>query len=369
MDIIFQEERALEVFKSLNSLWVRRAGIFSDIVLPQDRWPLPETPREQANYFLYAALPMRGAVISEDPFRWLSRLREKFPEMFEPEMVAKEWSAKRISEAVRTTTSEILNGGGNGNQGAGALGYKLVQLVEHWRENSIILSNYWGGNLLNVFWGVLDYEEAFRRIDNQRTIVGFKGMRRKIFALLTIWLQEKKLIPTFPTPLPVDFHTLRILWVTEALDFKNVKPPSALAKNYEMLVGKPAVRMSERLINEVTKWSQGFLVEHKISHLNINPAIWVLSRELCAQHLQNSTRENGKLFFDKEVLKEWPKNRKDPCSYCPLKKLCTGAVPSVPYYRRGILVRLERVPNPRQFLPGLDWTNFIPLPPKKKTKK
>lgn len=369
MEIRFREERALAVFSVLNALWVQKAGIFTGILLPQDRWPLPATPREQANYFLYAALPMRGAVISEDPFRWLSSLRGRFPEMFEPEIVTKEWSVQRISEAIKTTTSEILNDEGTGNQGAGALGYKLTQLVEHWRENSITLSNYWGGNLLNVFWGVLDYEEAFRRIDNHRTPAGFKGMRRKIFALLTIWLQEKKLIPTFPTPLPVDFHTFRILWATETLEFKVTKPPAALSKNYAMLAGKPAVHISEHLIDEVTKWSQTFLSKHKISHLNINPAIWVLSRELCAQHLQNSTRKKGKVFFDREVLREWPRNYKDPCSYCPLEKLCTGAVPSVPYYRRGILVRLERISHPKQFLPGVDWTNFIPLPPKKKTKK
>ena len=375
MQIKFNEDRALKIFGILNRLWREKKGLYNNIILPQNAWPLlPKEPKQLANYLFFAALPMRGGVVSEDPFKWIWQLSQNFPTMFEPEIVAKEWPPEKIEGAVKRITPDILNGKGVGEKGAGALGYKIDQHSKAWYENSLVLSTYWGGDLRNVFWGVTDFEEAFRRIDNRRNEAGFRGMRRKIFSLLTIWLQEKKLIPMFPTPLPVDFHVLRVFWATEIIELRDIKPPRSFEQYYPSLVDKPATRVKEQLVDQIAKWSQGFLEEHRLPHLNINPAVWVLSRDLCAGHLQNTSRKNGTVLFLPEELRNapglWPSKYKNPCHYCPIEKFCTGCVPSVPYYRRGILVRMERVNYPQNtaFLPGIDWKEYIPYSGRRRSK-
>ena len=189
-------------------------------------------------------------------------------------------------------------------------------------------------------------------------------MRRKIFSLLTIWLQEQKFVPMFPTPIPVDFHALRVLWATKCIDLpKNAKTPIALEKYYPALAGCPTIRITEQLTDGVAMWSQGFMVKNNIRHYNVNPALWVISRDLCSNQLQNrsaggSEKFVSSKFFDKDSLKKnpelWPKRYNNPCMHCPLDHLCTGAAPSNPYYRKGIMVRLERVRHPAQVLPGME---------------
>jgi len=374
MEVKFNEERALEIFRILEKLWIEKTGIFKDVVLPQDYWPLPKDSKDKANYFFFAALPMRGGVISEDPFKWIHQLNTGFPEMFNPEIVAKEWTPQRIEKAIKSVTPIVLNGQGINNKGVGIPGYKIEEHSRAWYENAVKLSTYWGNDLRNVFWGVTEFGEAFRRIDRRvNSAAGFRGMRRKIFSLMIIWLQEKKLIPIFPTPLPVDFHVLRIFWATRVADIINEKPPKSLEKYFPTLVNKPAIRIRESLLNTITKWSQGFLIKEGLSHLSINPALWVLSREFCAGHFQNSSQNDGTIFFDEDKLranpKLWPKNYRNPCQHCPIEKFCTGAVPAAPYYRRAFLVRFERVPYLTSVMPGVDWFSFFPHPGRKRTKR
>lgn len=356
--IKFNAERAEKVFFILDAGWRKRSGIFRNAILPQDRWPAPEDPKKHANWLFYAALPMRGGLVSEDPFKWVFALKEKFPELFEPEAVVKQWTPEKIQNAFIEVSAEILNGNGVGETGAGALSYKAGEHSKAWFDNSSVLVKYWGGDLRNVFWGVADFEEVFRRIDYHKNLAGFKGMRRKIFSLLVIWLQDRKLIPVFPTPIPVDFHALRGLWATEVLEIKS--DFSVNGKHPSQLKGKKIIRVSEKFIDTVAKWSQTFIAESGFSHLNVNPAIWILSRTLCAGHFQNSSRRGE---FVADVLarkKHWPKTYKDPCVHCPLEKLCEWAIPSMPYYRWGLLMRIgKRVDFPIIHLPLGE--EFLPL--------
>lgn len=280
-------------------------------------------------------------MVSEDPFKWIFALRERFPELFEPEAVVKQWTPEKIKNAFIDVSTSILNGNGVGETGAGALSYKADEHSNAWHKNSIALAKYWGGDLRNVFWGVTDFEEAFRRVDYHKNKSGFKGMRRKIFSLLVIWLQDRNLIPVFPAAIPIDFHALRILWATEILEIKT--DFSVNGRHPAQLKGKKIVRISERFIDIVAKWSQKFIAENGFSHLNVNPAVWVLSRTLCAGHFQNSSRRG--FFVETDILtkrKLWPKTYKDPCVHCPIETYCEWAIPSMPYYRWGLLARLGR---------------------------
>jgi len=354
----FDEKRAREVFQILENGWQRRNGIFNGIVLPQDRWDAPVDNREHANWLFYTALPMRGGIMSEEPFKWMWKLKQRFPELFEPAEIAGKWTLEKMKEAFIEVTAEILNGNGVGEMGAGALSWNMDEHIRSWHKNSVVLSRYWGSDIRNIFWGVTEFEEAFRRVDHYHVETGFKGMRRKIFSLLTIWLQERNLIPLFPTPIPIDFHALRILWGTEVLKLNGLaKPFNPASYQAEQLRGKTALRISEKFMDAIAKWSQKFIHKSGFSHMNINPAIWVLSRSMCSEHVQTSSKKDGSLYAKADLLKNvsaWPKKYKDPCSYCPVEKWCKWAIPAAPYYRWGMLVRAgKRVLYPVMKLPGL----------------
>jgi hypothetical protein len=350
----FNEKIALEVFTILDDFYKKGIGIFSEKNLPQNRWPPVNSPipdKELVNFFFYAALTMRGGIISDDPFMWLWNLRKKLPMLFDPELVVKKWTPEKIREKLI----------------AAGLSYKGSEIPQFWYKNSVNLCKWWDGDLRNVFkYGVLEFEEAFRRIDYERSATGFYGMRRKIFSLLTIWLQEKGFVPVFPTPIPVDFHAMRVLWATEILDTnKWAQPFSPKEKHPKQLAGKTMVRVWYSLPDQIAIWSQKFFQRANISHLTINPALWILSRSLCSGQLQNLTKKKGIIYVETEKLRKnhnlWPAHYQDPCHTCPIDKWCKWCIPSAPYYNWGMLVRIgKRVPYPQQYLVGFENLNHRP---------
>lgn len=351
----FNEKIALEVFTVLDDLYRKRVGIFKDNALPQNRWgsteEKPLSDKEITDFFFFAALTMRGGIVSDDPFKLLWNLREKNPEMFKPEIVAEKLSVPQIQKNLNQV----------------GIVYKDLDFAKSWLQNSQNLCQWWGGDLRNVFkHGVPDFEEAFRRIDYEKSKTGFYGMRRKIFSLLTIWLQEKNLVPLFPTPIPVDFHAMRILWATEIIDVtKWARPFSPKEKHPAQLAGKATIRVWFSFPDQVAIWSQKFLQKIGISHLTINPALWILSRSLCAAQIQNLVKDDGKIYVETEELRInhrlWPKNYPDPCHVCPIEKWCKWCIPSTPYYRWGLLLRVgKRVPYPQPHLFGFENLNHKP---------
>jgi hypothetical protein len=375
--VMFNEKRAVKVFEILNDFWLNEKGMFKDVILPQDLW-IPDgwerlSPQEQANFFLFAALPMRGGRVSEDPFKWLQKLWIMFPEFFDVKIIAEILTPEYMKEAIKATTNEILDGPGIGQLGGGSLSYKMEEHIPNWITNATALYRHWNGNLLNVFAGVSEFEEPFGKIDykkykkrDPRREKCFYGVRRKIISLLTIFLQEKNLIPIFPTPIPVDFHAQRILWQTDIINPNNwVKlfTPTK-EKHPKELAGKLSVHVWERFTDQIAIWSQSFLQKIGISHMVINPALWVLSRTLCAEHLQTSSRDKGQTFYTAEKLEKnphlWSKNRKNPCEFCPIEKFCGWCIPANPYYSDGYLIRIERIPHSSSRLSGIDWVNLGP---------
>lgn len=374
MNIVFDEKQALSVFRILNREWQAERGVFENIVLPQDRLKLPGDKRQMVNFLFYSALFMRGGIISEDPFRWVVALFDERPEYYDPNFIVEHSLAPDdIRDAFLSITSKILaqnssvkgrkeNGSGN------PFAYKIEQHTKAWIANSKFFVKDFGGDILNIFKDVEDFEEAFARVNRKDRWKydgqGIMGMRRKIFSLFTIWLQEKNLIPRFPTPIPVDFHALRVLWGTRIFHLPDLTPFKINGRHPKSYEGKTAIQTREPLIDTVTKWSQVFLFKSQISHLVINPALWVLSRDLCANHFQNGTLAEGTILREPEQIRSgqlaWSKKYKDPCSICPIEQLCSGVVPAAPYYIWGLLMRMERVPYPGQtILPGMEEAEAI----------
>jgi len=368
--VVFDSERASQVFRAINDLWQQNKGIFHNITLPQNLWPLPESKEEKARWLLFCSIFMRGSIISETPFKYLDWLRRNNPEIFNPLEVQKRFSVEDIRQLLRQAAISVERH--FEANGSGGLAYKEEEFSRLWHANASVVATRWNGRVLDIFDSVSDFEEVFSRIDQRRhNGHGLHGMRRKIFSLLTIWFQEFELIPVFPTPLPVDFHVLRTLWATDCVSFIKTKPfvdrpvredfdARKQQKHHGNLLswqGDDSIRISEPLLNEIAIWSQQFLAELKISHLDLNPAIWVLSRDLCSGQLQNRTIRSNKRGLPDELESNaslWPRKYHDPCSFCPLADFCKHSIPSAPYYRTGCLVRQKRVDYPgQQFLPGI----------------
>jgi len=364
MLISFNENQALKVFRILDECYRGGRGIFKGAVLPQDRWPSPLNAVEHANWLFVIAHFMRGGAINDDQFKWFYKLFEAYPQIFNPSEVAKNWPPKKIEAALRKMAPEI---NGQTAKNAGTLSYKLQEHLINWHLNLNILHDCWQDNILNVFLNANDFEQIFRRADYRRSAAGFTGMRRKIFSLLTIWFQERNLIPFFPAPIPVDFHALRIMLATEIIIIGDIEPIK-INYRYPSLAGKKGLRVTEELVDSIAVWSQKFLAKIGLSHLIINPAAWILSRELCPLSFQCQSRKKATEYADPEKLETghllWPKGYNDPCLLCPLEKFCVNAIPSAPYYRWGLLVLFKRVKylgkkSCSLVLPGMDEEMFI----------
>jgi hypothetical protein len=364
-NVIFNEKRALEVFTILCNAWKNKDWIFENVVLPEDQFKqyidaAQLDPIGHAHWLFIASLPQRGGVMAEDPFAPLWHLFVKDPGLFDPKTVAREWSIEKIIAAIQSVAPLVTKGESTGERDAGAMGYKLDQHAKAWYGNCQMITERFDGNILNLFKAVHNvpradkFERAFALIDNHKSkVYGINGMRRKIFSLFIIWLQKEKLVSSFPCPVPVDFHALRVMLATGVIKFRNMVPVPAGTKHMQALVGVPFKKITETVINEIALWINPFLYKNKLSHMDLNPALWVLGRELCAAHPQSySYLGNKKFLFPQDFkngLKDKDGNRlKIPkraslCNACLVERYCDHALPSKPYYKAGSLVLIPRV--------------------------
>ncbi len=364
-NVIFNEERALEVFTLLCEQWEQQSWLFKDIVLPEDQfgyWMDGVTPEARAHWLFIAALPQRGGVMAEDPFTPLWALYKKHPGLYDPKEFVdpKKWTIRKITNAINRVSPLIGKSKPAGERQAHALGYKLEQHAAAWKHNMAMVANRFDSNILNLFKQVEHlpeedrFEASFALIDNKLRDDGIIGMRRKIFSLFIIWLQKEKLISDFPCPIPVDFHALRVLLATDIVTLKDLKVVTGLddgtEKHLKALMGFEYKRVSDGIITDIAQWTNKFLYRHGLSHLHLNPALWVLSRELCAAHPQNTAYKGNSLYllakdFENGLKSFGIKTSKSLCGFCPIQSYCEYAVPSKTYYKAGSLVKIERAKN------------------------
>lgn len=369
----FNEERALEVFCRLAEAWRNREGFYAGLISPQQEYTPQEirgNPGALAQWFFALAIPMRGGINSTDAFRFMRGLWERNSLLFDPRVTRRMHEAELIS--VIRDTARVVHELVNGTKRAGTLSYKLEEHVRSWIRNAEILSMHWEGDVRRIFHGVRTFEHAFRRMALGEA-PALVGMRRKIFALLALWLQEFGLIHRFPLPLIVDFHAMRLLLEQEILlpSWKPLgpgQPKLPERKRPESLWDYPAVRGTEQFVNVIIMWSERFLAKHRLSAHDLSHALWFLSRELCASYFGNRSLGatglkralTGRLLTGKELtnLSRWPKEYQDPCARCPVEKTCEIRIPAGPYYDWGVLVNAGphiQYPGRQPFLPGVSW--------------
>lgn len=363
--VIFDEDRALEVFTLLCDHWRNQTWLFENIVLPEDQfteWMDGVSPELKSHWLYISALPQRGGVMAEDPFTPLWALFKTHQGLYRPEefLKPKKWTVKKITNAIMEVSPSIGKSKSTGEKQAHALGYKLEQHAAAWKHNMTLVANRFDCDVRNLFarfehLPVEDrFEATFREIDNKVRTDGIIGMRRKIFSLFVIWMQKDGLIENFPCPVPVDFHALRVLLATNIITLKDTKIVQGLdngtEKHLTALMGQEYKRIQEPIINDIAMWTNEFLFRTGLSHIDLNPALWVLSRELCAAHPQNTAYKDNTLYLFPEDFKGNLKDKKiavskSLCGVCPLEHLCDYAVPSKPYYKAGSLIKIPRVKN------------------------
>ncbi len=380
----FHERRALEVFRTLGDCWNHRAdplrGGFCAGLTPPQRISTPTAlradPLKLGHYFFFQALTMRGGINSDDAFRSTRILWEHYPHLFDPRTVAAMPEAEFI-RAIREVARKFQ--GADSEKGAGTYSYKLKEHVDNWRENADALIRAFDGDIRNVYRTDPPHAhrpEASRFEATFRGVAGaFAGMQRKIFSLLTMWLQEFGLVEEFPLPLIVDFHCLRILFEHEIIlaPFARLGPGTTKNRARRRPPGMrryPAVRISNRLVDAVIRWSEGFLVRHGLNSYPVSHGLWFLSRELCADYYGNTSFAKQKpkrravtarLVTDEELrsVTSWPASYRDSCRFCPVEATCRVRIPAGPYYDWGVMVRAgEHLTYPGrapELVPGWRW--------------
>ncbi len=352
------QERALQVFTTLCKAWKEKHRIFADIVLPEDQYKgkvaLMSDKKLVSHWMLVASLFQRGGVMAEDPFIPLWSLLLKYPEIFDPKTVVTEWNEKRLISVIEQVAPLV---GKADEVKAHALRHSMEKHAKAWIYNMQTICDRFDGNILNLFDSIKkmpktkQFEIAFSVVNNKpKRNQGIMGVRRKIFSLFIIWLQKEKIIHHFYCPIPVDFHALRVLVATEVVFLKRPKIATENTKHMGALVGREYQKADEAMRDEITIWTNGFLYRHRLSHLDLNPAIWALSREMCAVHPQNGAHFNNSKYLFPEDLQNTlrPEKFKNNvaltlCGECILEKHCSYCVPSKPFYSAGSLVQIKRV--------------------------
>ncbi len=333
----FDDERAEQVFRIITNFW---SVVRPHIKLPQERMPLSEnaSPEEKANFLIILAIFQRGGVISDTPSNGIHRIYARRPDLFDPREVVKMTEAE-IYQAIRTET--VFN-------------YKIGEFVKSWLVNSKLLVDEFNGSALNLV-DADSFREAFDRIDGR-----LYGIQLKIFSLFVIWLQEQGLVSRFgAVPLPIDFHAARLLMSTGVVKTGNLETPitkeifgTKTAKEYPQLakelLGRPSIAVRRWLVDSIAWWSLEKIQEYGYSHLEINPGLWVFSRNFCSKSPQAIVSRNHSLLLDPEDLEKtldlWGEVKdQGPCELCPLSSLCERIFPSEPNYRFGKLVPVVRL--------------------------
>ncbi|MBI2609991.1 hypothetical protein HYW53_02335 [Candidatus Giovannonibacteria bacterium] len=373
----FDAEVAFEVFSTLEDWWRERRGYLAKIV-PPHHYYLPRgierNSTELCRWLFFMAIPMRGGINSDDAFRFMKAFYESAPEFFDPHVVQKK-NPDEIMYAVRAVAGAIHNGGSKGRKKAGTFSYKMEEHVAAWIVNARVLVERWGGDVRKVFESVADFEEAFARVDYERNEFGFIGMRRKIFSLLTLWMQDFHMIHKFPMPLIVDFHTIRMLLQHRILqtEYKILGPNNTknpLRVRPESMWNYTALRVTEKLVDQIITWSQKFCEKRNLVPYDVAHGLWYNSRLLCASYLGNRSKEKKlddnrrtvtEFLIDAEPLKTragWPKDYRDPCRHCPVETTCKVAIPSGPYFDWGVMVKAGKhvlFPGRQRRFAGIKW--------------
>lgn len=334
MEVTVHTERVYALLDTLVGRWKKRQFPYNkaDAIIPQTIIPeeLRADKKALSIFYFYACIYMRGGIESLQAFQALLRLRTDYPDYFDP-FKASELKAESIQPILKKY-----------------IGWDSRAASKNWVENSWRLVWYWGGNPLELFKGIRDYDEALRRMRNKRTKSdriaaghdgrGFIGFQPKMVSMLVYFLDWEGLLkPRFPYPSPADFHNFRLGLTTGGIE---------VSKHLTH------ISTSEKLSAPWRQAVMSYIIERKADPVEVADALWLFSLVMCGNSPLMSAREaiNGSGMFSDDVLPHvtdrggyylLPRFRnalEATCLRCPIRETCSLAIPSRPYYRKGMLV-------------------------------
>jgi len=357
----------------------------ADHYLPNN---LERGSREHAVFLFMLCLWMRGGVESDTATLFLKKFHEEKPEYFDPGM----YYGRRdttINHLIGEIKSQLTHFRLNQRVDENALGwvYNMRKLARHWESDPRLL---------------MDDKPSFKVLskriigktrgenfvfENEDSPNGFMYFREKMTSMIAYFLMDANLVPLFITPVPVDFHVLRLLTSNLIIRVKG--------KSIEDTIGIDFYCADTlRLARRVTEW---YCKVAKVSPIALCDALWLLSRTLCRNNPGNSgyvyderrkgIKENqikliepylvdgldlatnedlikGRkrykgLRFDEDELfsKSKIKKIRRTCGVCPVRYFCKYNISSGFYYVGGKLV-----PERLRFDPPDDQGDFMKHP-------
>ncbi len=258
--------------------------------VPQANQFLPKNlekgSREHAIFLFMLCLWMRGGVESDTAASLLKEMYEKKPKVFLPENY-------RLIEGESTVKNSELNKKQIRKISKTLTEFNLGQRVEEngsgWVYNMRKLDRFWQGDPRELMNDRPDFDMLTKRIKgktrskeglfiNEDNPNGFMYFREKMVAMIAYFLMDSKLVPMFYTPVPVDFHVLRLLTLTGIFRVEGMSIEEAVGVDFY-------TAHTQRLAREITEW---YCRKFHISPIALCDSLWLLSREFCRDNPGNS---------------------------------------------------------------------------------
>lgn len=362
----------------------------ADHFLPRN---LEKGGKQHANFLFMLCFWMRGGVESDTAAIFLAKMHEENPVLFEPQIYNQ--STSKTVDLIAMVRDELIK-------------HRLNQRVKEnavgWVYNMRKIARHWNGDPRNLMNDKPSFDTLVSRIIgkttsgdnlliNEDSPNGFMFFRHKMTAMIAYFLMDFGLVPHFYTPVPVDFHVLRLLVTNLILRVEGLDVDLAIGIDFTKAEALKAAR-------DVTEW---YCRERKVSPIALCDSLWLLSRTLCRNNPGNSgyvldikrkqqarkarTRDaqveeeilvgmesdfppsdspieiSGRkryqgLRFTFEDLMEKSRARRieQTCGRCPVRETCTYNISSGHYYVGGKLV-----PERRRVVPSESQINFLNL--------
>lgn len=274
------KRQALRVFDAMINRLAEKGTPYNTAHVPQADQFLPTNlekgTREHAIFLFIICLWMRGGVESDTATTFVKALHENRPELFDPFAYSDPNSTREQIASVAEALTEYK------------LGQRVNENAPGWVYNMRKLARFWNGDprtlmsdkprfkdLIRRIKGKTTSDEGFKNEDNPN---GFMYFREKMAAMLAYFLMDAGLVGMFYTPVPVDFHVLRLCSTNLIFRIRGMKVKD--------MVGVDFYRPQNlRIAREITEW---YCRKRRVSPVALCDALWLLSRTLCRNNPGNS---------------------------------------------------------------------------------
>lgn len=299
--------------------------------------------RVEARFFLVACYYMLAGIESDTAMRGLSKVFDQEPELFTADF-SKLTGEERVY--LRDRIFGILNQAG--------LNHRAGQVPDQMVYNFAKIDRFWGGDPRKLFAKTTKFDELQRRLIKKKrkfdpeSPYGFLGFQEKMVSMLGFYLMDRRLMPYYLMPVPVDLHVLRILTATRVLHVDGAKDGDNL--------------YTEEYREAARRVTYQYCSKYGVNWLRLCDCFWLLSRTGCRYHPDIRSKlgpPNGRKTQIFHTIYDWTERRTSTyaktCGRCPISASCKYAVPSAYYYKQGKLRTRGVRSSPPNWQPEIDF--------------